>query len=201
MAYTTSGKIQYYLQRTLTSNETNLLTTLLPAIKKWIDRQLNSTFDSASATTRYFDGGYRSLDIDPCSSVTGVVAVNDDLTSSYTYTVDTEYIALPYNETIKTEIIKRVGKFPSGTNRIAVTATFSEYDGAVPEDIELVATILAANIINQGKNASVGGNVASESLEGHSVTYDTGDNTLEGLARNNPQIQSILQSRKEIMIG
>lgn len=202
MAYTTQTLIENYLQRTMTANEIGFLAILIPAVKLWIDRKLNTTFDSASASTRYYDGGVKNLDIDPCYDITEIKAINDDNSDSYLYDLTTtpEVVFEPVNETIKREARKRNGKFPSGIKRIALTAKFSEYDGGVPADIQSAATILAAEVLNQGKIASSGGNVASESLEGHSINYDTSASAMDGLANNNPNIQSILDSRRELFV-
>lgn len=201
MAYTNSTLVGNYLQRTLTANETTFLALLIPAIKLWIDKKLSSTFDQASETSRYFDGGGRSVDLDPCTDITDVDAVNTDQTDSYDYTDQTEYIAEPQNETVKRELVKRNGHWPSGLGSIKVTAKFSEYDSAVPEDIQTVATILAAEVLNQGKIGSSGGTVSSEELEGHKISYDTSGSNLDGIASNNPNVQSILDLRKEIFLG
>lgn len=202
MAYTTSTLIQNYLQRTLNANETAFLAILIPAIKVWLDRKLNSTFDSAVATTRYYDGGVENLDIDPCTSITAVKSLNSDGSTSYDYDLVTtpDVLYEPRNETVKREIRKRNGTFPSGKQNIAVTATFSEYDGGVPNDIQTIASILAAEVLNQGKVASSGGNIASESLEGHSISYDTSASALDAFAANNPNIQSILELRRELYV-
>lgn len=201
MAYTSQTLIENYLQRTLTASEVSFLTTLIPAVKLWIDQKLNSTFDSVGSTSRYYDGGDQHIDIEPCTSVTEVVSVNDDLTDSYIYTEDTEYILYPLNETVKTEVRGRGFKFPDGDSRIKVTASFSEYDGGVPSDIQLVATRLVAGIINQGKVDSSGGNVSSESLEGHSISYDTSISAVENIADNDPVVRATLDARKSILLG
>lgn len=200
--YTTTTLVTNYLQRVLTANETAYLAILIPAIKVWLDKKLNSTFDDASATTRYYNGGVKNLDIDPCKDVTEIKAVNDDLSDSYIYDLTTtpEVIFEPLNETIKREARKRNGHFPSGIKRIALTAKFTEYDGAVPTDIQTIATIMASEVLNQGKIASSGGNVASESLEGHSINYDTSSSNLDGLAINNPSIQGLLEQRRELYV-
>lgn len=201
MAYTTSTLIEQYLQRSLTASETSFLTTLIPAVKLWIDQKLNSTFDSAGSSSRYYDGGSQYLDIEPCTSVTAVTSMNDDLTDSYIYEADDEYLLYPLNETVKTEIRARGFKFPDGDSRIKVTASFSEYDGGVPSDIQLVATRLASGIINQGKVDSSGGNVSSESLEGHSISYDTSISAVENIADNDPVVRATLDARKSILLG
>lgn len=203
MAYTNQTLITNYLQRNLNANEIAFLTVLLPAIKKWIDRKTSSTFDSASETTRYFDGGGRTVDIDPCTDITAVKAYNNDGTVADTYTDGEDYIAEPVNETVKRELVRRSGRFPKGNKRVGVTAKFSEHGeaGAVPDDIQTVATILAAETLNQGKIASSGGNVASESLEGHSINYDTSGNSMDAIADANPVVKSILDGRKDIYLG
>lgn len=202
--YTNAKLISNYLQRDLGDNELGFLAILLPTIDLWIDRRIGSTFtdlEDADPTVRYYDGGGSILDIDPCVDITGVMSVNTDLTDSYDYTLNTEYIAEPQNETIKRYLVKRDGQWPSGTNNIKVTATFSEFQDDVPADIKLVATILAAETINQGKIASNGGNIASESLEGHSVTYDTSGSAMDGIAASNPNVKSILDQRNDILLG
>lgn len=203
MAYTTSTLIGNYLQRTLSTNETDYLVILIPAIKKWIDAQTNSNFDLAVESTRYFDGGSATIDLDPCNTITEVSTVNSDATQtdSNVYTTIVDYIAEPVNETVKRELRLRNGCFPRGVANISVTAIFSEYAGGVPADIQTIATQLAAGVLNQGKNASSGGNVASESLEGHSITYDTTDNNLEGIAIDNPTIKGLLGQRRELYVG
>lgn len=200
--YTDQSTIENYLQRTLNASETGFLTVLLPAITLWLNNLLGSNFDNASETTRYYNGGFRNLDIEPCKDITAVTALNDDGSNSYAYDLTTtpEVIAEPLNSTIKRELRKRNGCFPSGLKRIAVTAKFTEYDGAIPTDIKLIATILAAETLNQGKIASSGGNVASESLEGHSITYDTSASALDAIATKNPNIQSMLDQRKELYL-
>lgn len=201
MAYTSQTLIEQYLQRALTASEVSFLTTLIPAVKLFIDQKLNSTFDSANVTTRVYEGGVQHLDIDPASSITAVASLDDYGVTQYTYTENQEYTLSPANSTIKTEVIARGFKFPFGDNRIAVTANFSEYDGAVPQDIELVATRICAGIINQGKVDSSGGNVSSESLEGHSISYDTSVSSIENLAENDPVIKATLDARKSILLG
>lgn len=201
MAYTTRAQIEQYLQRTLNTSEVGMLIIVLPSVKKWIDKTLGSTFDEAAESSRYYVGGTKYLSIDPCTAISEVMAVNDDLSDSYEYTVNTEYIAEPINETVKNEIIKVNGTFPSGSKRIKVTAKFSEYSNGVPEDIQMAATILASEVLNQGRNASVGGNIKSESLEGHRVEYDTSDNTMEALSRDNPHVKGILDLRRELLAG
>lgn len=200
MAYTDATQVSNFLQRALTSYETAELPNIIAAIKIWLDKRLNSTFDQVGSTTRYYDGGVMNLDIDPCTAITEVKSINDDTSSSYIYTEGTEYVAEPQNETVKRELRKRITPFPRGVHRVAVTGLFSEYDAGVPADIQLAATRLAAGVINAGKIAALGGNIAAESLEGHSITYNTRGTDFEGLSANDPTVAAILGARAELLV-
>lgn len=203
MSYTTSANVSDFLQKTLSDDENASLSGfILSAVDSWIDRYLQTTFASVSATTRLYDGGVKNLDIDPCSSITSVKSLNTDGSTSYDYdlTVTPDVVFEPANETIKREIRKRNGTFPSGMQNIAVAAKFTEYDfvnSQVPSDIILVATRLASGIVNSGKVSGAGGNIQSESLEGHSITYDTNADTISELAANDPIIMNVLGARRE----
>lgn len=200
MAYTTSTLVSNYLQRALTADESALLSLLIPAIKKWIDLKTGSTFDQASATTRYYDGGSQSVDIDPATDITEVSLIDNDNVEEQDYTLYTDYVLEPQNENVKREIVKRSGKFPSGLRRIAVTAKFSEYDSGIPEDIQMVATRLAANLIQSGTDVNTS-NIQSESLEGHTVYYGTSQESISEAAANDPLIMSTLEQRRELFVG
>lgn len=200
MAYTDSTQVSNFLQRSLSAYESAELTNIIAAIKVWIDKRLNSTFDQATSSTRYYDGGVRNLDIDPCTAISQVETINDDGTDSYVYSTPYEYIAEPQNQTVKRELRKRLAPFPRGINRVAVTALFSEYDGGVPADIQIIATRLAAGIINQGKYAGQGGNILEEALEGHTIRYQIGSQNIGGLAEDDPTIAAILTQRDELYV-
>lgn len=203
--YTNATNISQFLQRSLSANESSALTSfVLDAIDKWIDRLLQSHFADEDATTRYFDGGGHSIDIDPCQNITSVKSVNNDGSDSYSYTENTELIYEPVNEVIKREITYRGGRhFPRGQRRMAVTAQFTEYDyvnNEVPPDVILAATRLAGAIIGAGKTSGQGGNIQQESLEGHTVRYDITSNALEALSNEDPIIQNMIAQRREIYI-
>lgn len=201
--YTDATKIGQFLQRTLNANETSALSGyILDAVDRWINRKLHSQFDNAVPSTRYFDGGGRTIDLDPCQSITAVAAYNDDGSASYSYTNNNEYVAEPVNETIKRELVLRGRNlyFPHGNRRIAVTATFSEWEGGVPGDIVLAATRLAGGILNAGKYSGQGENLQEEQLEGHMVRYNITNNSINTLAETDPILEGILGERREIYI-
>ena len=198
--YTSQTLIEKYLQRTLTADEVTFLTTLLPAIRLWLDRVLASHFAEVEESTRYFDGGTETVDIDPCTAITAVKSVDNEHDVNSTLTNLTDYVAEPQNQTVKNELVKRYGSFPSGNGRIAVTAKFSEYTDKVPEDIQLAATRIAADLIQAGKTSAVG-NVQSESLEGHSVTYRNPNEIIDKVATEDPFISNLIETRKSIDLG
>lgn len=200
MSYTNNILVQAYLQRDLEDEEIVFLSVLLPAVDKWINDKTGSRFDEVAATTRYYDGGNYSIDIDPVTDITSITSVTDERVVDYTYTVNTEYLLYPENETVKTEIRRRYGTFPRGVSRIAVTGKFSEYDDGVPQDIEIAATAIAADVLEASKNAKTA-NVESESIEGYSVKYRSVNETVNKVALEDPLIKSILDMRRQIMLG
>lgn len=191
--YTTSTQISNYLGRDLTQYEADQLTVLIATVKRWIDTRLSSTFDEASASSRYYDGDYQSLSIDPCKTITSVELIDNYGNSVYTYQTS-DYKLLPANQTIKREIFLYGGKFPCGVGNIKVTATFSEYDSGVPEDIQTLATCLVGNIFRE---QSAGG-LESENIEGHSYKYDTA--TLSKIAESDGLAAMIIDSRNRPFI-
>ncbi len=199
MQYTDTALVSTYLKRTLTSEEEATLFSFIPAVEAWIDRKLGTTFKKVEATTRQYDGGERSLDIEPCTHITKVEALDYTGAASYTYTDTQEYQAYPLNETVKTELLRRHMCWPTGDARIAVTAQFSSYIDEIPRDIQQVATKIVADILNQGSvNPQA---IRSESLEGHSVTYHDPATMIDKLAANDPFVASILELRRDISIG
>lgn len=202
--YTNATNVSTFLQRALSTNESAALTAyILNAVDKWINRKLESRFDDVAASTRYFDGGGHSIDIDPVQSITSVQALNNDGSSAYTYDDLSLYVAEPVNDTIKREIRPRGSfRFPRGAKRIAITGRFTEYDYAnstVPEDIIMAATRLAAGILMAGKITGQG-NVAREELEGHRIMYQVNANALGDLADADPIIQGMIGERRELFI-
>lgn len=200
MAYTTTTNVGNYLKRTLSAGETTYLNdVLIPAVKAWIDKKLGSNFDSAIATTRTFDGcGLKSIDIDPCTNITAVRSVDYDGDEQTLYTSGEDYVAYPLNETVKRELRARGRHWPKGFANIEVDAIFSEYaDGnAVPGDIVSIATAIVAGMLAGSTNAE---GVESESIEGHTVKYT--NESIDKIAMSDPSVVSLLELRKDVLLG
>lgn len=207
MAYTTTTLVSKYLERSLTADETALFAVILPAVQRWIDKTLHSTFDEAEASTRTYDAEGAIVDIDPCQAITKIEAIDHEGASSYEYTEGTEYVLYPQNETVKNELRARAsGGFTRGVKRIKVYAKFTEYDienSKVPEDIQLLATRLIASQL-RGLTADAGvdsAGVKKESVEGHSVEYLTSESYLQQLASSDPIVSSLLSTRRQLLVG
>lgn len=200
MHYTDTALIEAYVKRALTIEEVASLTgAIIPAVDRWIDNKCDTTFKKVESTTRTYDGGERSLDIEPCTEITKVEALDYTGASSYEYTGPDEYQGYPLNETVKNELVRRHSCWPGGDARIAVTAKFSSYDDGVPEDIIHVATVICSDLTKlTDYNSS---NVKSESLEGHSVTYTDLSMSIDKLASGNPLVKSILEQHTELLLG
>lgn len=166
MAYTTQENVENYLGRSLTDAEVALFNLILASVENYINDEVGGTFDSnATASTRYYDGGSRLLEIDPFYELTSVQLVDSLENVDYTYVLNDEFEARPRNETVKYWIESRIGKFPSGVANIAVTAKFGL--GAIPDDITLLATYLMA----AGYSEAIKGELTKESIEGYSREF------------------------------
>lgn len=207
MAYTTQSLVEKYLERSLTADEVALFAILLPAVQRWIDKTLSSTFDTADASTRTYDAEGGIVDIDPCQAITKIEAVDYEGSASYAYTEGTEYVLYPQNETVKNELRARSKHgFTRGVARIKVYAKFTEYDftnNKVPEDIQLLATrLIASQLRGLSADADVdSAGVKKESVEGHSVEYVTSESYLEQLSNSDPIVSSLISTRRQLLVG
>ena len=196
--YTTQTLIEQQLQRSLTAYEISSLTTLIPAIKTWIDGDLNTTFDQASPESRYYDVEGRYISIEPCTSISAVSVVDWYRNVVVTYTSPEQYEALPLNKTVKTQIRLRYCPIVSD-GALKVTATFSQYDGGVPADIQLAATRIASALIGRSASGAETSGVVKESIEGYSVDYGS-DGTISYIAMSDPIVKGILEGYREPLV-
>jgi len=207
MAYTTTSLVSSYLGRALTADEQALFAVLLPAVSRWIDETLGSTFDTASATERFYDAEGGTVDIDPVQSVTQVKAIDSDNSTSYDYTEGTEYLLYPLNTTVKNELVARSKHgFTRGLKRIAITGKFTEYDftnSKVPEDIQTLATrLISAQLRGLSADTEVDeAGVKKESVEGHSIEYVTSADYLQQLSGSDPITAALLSTRRQLLVG
>lgn len=203
--YTNATNVSQFIDRALTANETASLTAfILKAVDLWINRKLQSQFDNVAETTRYFDGGGHTVDIDPVQAVTEIKSVDNEGANNYIYVENTDFVLEPVNETVKREIVYRGSSshYPVGERRIAVKGKFSEYDYAnneVPADIVMVATRLAAGVLGAGSLAG-DGNIESEELEGHKIKYSVQQSSISEIAQSDPILAGILDARREVYV-
>lgn len=163
MAYTNEDNIEFFLKRQLSADEQNLLDILLATIDAWIDDQTGSTFAS-TVGTKYYDGGERIIEIDPCTTITAIAYVDTDNSVIETYDPDTDYKLRPINEDTK-KWIEFLFCAPEGIANIAVTASFGL--GEVPDDIVYLATFMAGQMFSSTFTRQL----KSESIEGYSRTF------------------------------
>ncbi len=164
MSYTNQTLIEAFLGRSLSSKETTLLDYVIEAAESFINDKIHTPFGDSAITTKYYDGGSKILEIDPCTAITKVAIVDSDGTVLYEYDED-EYEARPRNDTLKTWIEKRFDGFRHGIANIAVTANFTR--GEVPKDIQWLATYLSGRLLS--KDVKEG--LKAESIEGYSRQF------------------------------
>lgn len=165
MALISQSEVEARLGRSLTTEESNSFSTINNSIQTYVERLIGSKVESVSATTRYYDGGVQHLKIDPCTAVSAVKYINEDLSTEYTF-LTSDYTIEPINYTVKTMVRNRDGKFARGMNNIAITAKFSIYDDA--NILSIVKDAILSAICNEVGNST---NVKRESIEGYSIEY------------------------------
>lgn len=175
MAYTTQAKVEAYLATSLPAAIAAQFATIAAAAKLWIDRYVGRTFEGASGT-RYYEGSDSNrLLVDTFYGTPSAVSVLDtqgDTAFSLDEGDGNDYIVGPFNEDGKYELILTgngvISRWGRSAKRVAVTATFGQ-SAAVPADVELAATILAADFC--AKATAPDGTLQSVTLGDYSATY------------------------------
>jgi hypothetical protein len=165
MALISQADLQARLGRTLTSDEATAFGVINAAVQSYVESLIGSSVESASASTRYFDGGVQVLSIDPCTDITAVKYVDEDSTVEYTFETS-DYTQEPVNKTLKTYLRNRWGKFNRSINNVAVTAKFSIYGDT--ETLNIVKDAILNYLTGEIENSS---NITKESIEGYSVEF------------------------------
>ena len=178
MSYTTRAKVSNYLMTDIDASFDGQLTLWISAVERHINNYTGRKdgFDADSdASVRYYDGnGKREILVDNFTEISNLQILEtsgDDVQDTLTEGRDNDYITYPYSDSPKYKIIlvtsAGIGSFYKGDGRIKVTAKWG-YANEVPADIELVATILVAEIVKMGRD---GGLVSSESLGDYDTAF------------------------------
>jgi len=183
--YTNKGAIQNYLMIDIDSSFDAQITNWISAVQQYIENYTRRIFETVDEV-RYFDGnGMREIQIDDFTEITTVEILEVNGSGvEYTLTegLDDDFITYPYNATTKYKLLmtanSEIGCWLEGAKRIKITAKWSTTT-SVPKDIEYVATVLVAKIIEKGMS---GGKISSESLGDYSVTFADMDSVAEMLS-------------------
>ena len=163
MALIEQSDLETRLGRLLTTDEASDFLIINAANQSYVEKLIGSSLETASETTRYYDGGVQHLKIDPCTNLTSIQLV--DVDQSVIETIDSDYYTSePINKTLKTMIRYRYGKFYCGINNISVTAKFS-IAGDV-DTINIVKNAMIEALVSEIDNSS---EIIKESIEGYSV--------------------------------
>lgn len=218
MAYTTRAKIEAYLTADLSSIDSSV-TSWIAAAKLIIDRYTGKTFESAGASTRYYDGNRSDrIFIDSFRGVpteVSILSYNGDVEITLTEGAGNDYVAYPLNTTEKNELVLMPNSQRGGFSRaffenlledcedvdsdikrlIKVTADFS-VSATVPDDISLAATMMVAKLAEKSVK---GGSPASESLGDYSISFQS-----QGVADDGtglmPEVVAILDGYRDIEV-
>lgn len=151
------------LGRSLTSDESSVFLIINAAYQSYVEKLIGTKLETATETTRYYDGGVQYLRIDPCTNVTAVKLVDEDQVVFDTLD-SSDYTIEPINRTLKTQINYRWSKLYSGMNNIAVSAKFS-----IAGDTDTVNIVKNAMIEALASEIDNSDNIKKESIEGYTV--------------------------------
>lgn len=172
MAITTVALVKSFLHKTDATDDT-LLGSIVDWVIGWVENTFcNRTFDSTVYTAQKYDGdGSRSLILRqyPIISI-AQIDIDGSTLDSTAYYDPTNYADGIYADL---GIVKRVdyGIWIKGFQHIEVTYTAGY--ATIPEDLELCATKIAADIFNETKTAAQGqaGPIKAEKIGQYSITY------------------------------
>lgn len=181
--YTSKAKLEQYLMTDIASSMDTYVDYWIEAAENFINNYTGRKHgfkESASASVKYFDGnGKREIIIDDFTEIDSLVILEldgDDVEWTLTEGQEDDYIIYPYDDTPKYKLMltisSQVGAWYKGNKRIKVTAKWG-YSATVPKDIELVATILVADIIKQGRD---GGVPVDETLGDYKTSFERFNN-------------------------
>lgn len=164
MEYTNKTAVQNYLLINIDSSFDTQLTAYIKAMSEYMDAQAGFPIYRDAEETRLYDGnGQCALRIDPVHGTLTVVSGEETLTTE-------EYVARPYNNPVKREIVLKSGYFSPGQANISVTGKFSLHS-ELKEQVKWACTVLVALIINQVNNQGEG--VQSEKIGEYQVSFRT----------------------------
>lgn len=181
MAYSTQTQIEAILGRVLTASETIVLAGIQTGADLWLDSQTGISFGS-TVTSKYYDGGFSILAVDPVRDISAVELVDQELDVLYSYENNIDYVQGPLNGDVVRYLEKRSypqgylndinddqGLWPSGLKRIKVTGVFS-YADTPPADIQYLASYLVSKMLLAKGYIATGtsGPISKESIEGYS---------------------------------
>ena len=175
MEYTTEAKIEQYLQISIDDSISASVTDWIKWVSAYIDLFTGTTFESAVAT-KYYDvkESTSQLFIDNCTAITSIQLLDVDGDVEDTLTENSDFWMYPLNDATKNEVrLDPYGLYASfpyiGSKKVKVTGTFGT-GATTPPEIEMVATQMVGDIINQSTSKARG--KKSETLGEYSVTFE-----------------------------
>lgn len=165
MAYTTAANVAARMGiSTLSAEQTTYFNDVVSgAVDTIINTRTGTVFGNTAISDVYVSGEDSQFLTIPTMYDISAVAEVDDLDQETGISVD-EYVTYPRNETSKYALRKLSGEWNEGFDNYKITGKLGY--ASVPDDIELVATELAAAGIDQMTGA-----IESEKVGDWSATY------------------------------
>ena len=181
--YTTIGQIEKYLGTIIKSGLRPQVDIWIEQMSEYIEQITGRVFIARTAVKKYDGNNKTEISVDEVITLT-ILKING-------ITI-TDYLLYPANEIPKTRIKLNNGIFTGGNQNIEITADWG-YSVGCPKDIEFVATVLTAGIVNFSH--STGGEIRTEKLADYTVTYKD-NKECQDLNR----AKEILQNYKKVII-
>lgn len=176
--YTSQSRVEAFLKRDLTDEETLFIDETIAYVSSFIDSYTNRSWQplydeddiEPIVETRVFDGnGRRELHIGDYSELVEIELLDSQGDVYQTIDLATDWVLTPANNSVYQDLHLRNYRFPIGTSNVRITAVFGS--GPVPKGVVLIATAMVAKQLS--KQAGSDGKFKSESIEGYSYTLKT----------------------------
>lgn len=183
------------LGRPLSSKETASFEEYIDIAKEDLEELLGIKIEKSEEdpSERTFDqrDGYRSLYVDPFTSITSIeIGDEDPLTGDDYHVAQNDLRNAPWYNTI---VFKE--RMCSSDDLVTVNATWG-FGQSLPKDLQLLLArmfMVVANVDTSGKDK-----VRSKSIEDFSVTYDLGKTTLDRFYEEN---RRIIRKYRQLPVG
>jgi hypothetical protein len=177
--YTTEEIVENYILQDIDPTYSTTIDDIIAGVEKTIDMLTGRNFIAdTEASARLYDGdGSQELLIDDAIEITTVEVGTDSYGGTFqevSASGSDRYFKYPINASERgvpiTKIMLSAHRFAEGNQNNRITAKWG-YSETCPADIQFVATVFVAGILNQQRQG--GDQIKSEKIGNYQVTFNT----------------------------